>query len=860
MEPRQELLDPERVREEAKRIVRWLCGLVDRTGKLPAGDYQGKILNTVSEICKRSKLPCGELAEALTKGRLTRSLVDYSELLISNLVVGYFDVLEIYLGKQSVRLSDIREMACKYTFYAINRRLEDYIKFQTAWLQARAMRDVTPEPEAPSWLNEGFGRCFSALLNRKVHLRCVLRARPNDVSLAASLYQVKRVAPPLPDDQIEKNLEKSLDRLTKDEEPAGVDEPFLEDLKRECKRTVDELVQNARREGWNRKISRDCFPSQSAAFENPISKGGQLGQLVKENNTPRLPVLLGMFEYKGRVTPVYGWADDGDTILSDEELGREVPAALKCRRSPVLEPFKVRVITMGPAVQYYRARRVQGCLWDLLKHTRCTHLPNRPVEESDIGFYVRRRGADLFRGEEVPYVSGDYSAATDNLHPDLSLSVVDRVCDHLLSDDNRPLDPVSPWRVLFHRVLVGHRIYDGNSSRNTEVAAQSWGQLMGSPLSFPVLCIVNLAVTRYVLEKACGRIVTLEESGILVNGDDILFRCPERTIPFWTRMVTIAGLSPSPGKNFVSYRYCQLNSELYDMSGSRAEYLPFIKANLIYGTLARGCERKRAADLCYGDTTTEGGTFGHRARALIKGFGPDMQDRLMSRFLHSIKGFLEKIPEVSWFIHPRYGGLGLPLTRPVTHNPYHLRIAAYLSCGGEQSQEARCMMQWLSAPTKSFNAATLLRILEVARNCKVPFRKVPFALLHRAEAAGVDLEALFRKALLRSAPRLGVEYPSNESGDMQRLGDWRRFFRDVGRKAARTRCRSGTADERKGLFLMSPDNAVKGPQYEYIFDWASHNMGGNIWDPSYKFRADPFSSSESDEPRAKEIGPNRGPE
>jgi hypothetical protein len=94
---------------------------------------------------------------------------------------------------------------------------------------------------------------------------------------------------------------------------------------------------------------------------------------------------------------------------------------------------------------------------------------------------------------------------------------------------------------------------------------QSNGQLMGSLLSFPVLCVINFAIWRHVKELNSG--VTCNGLGLggssdfcLVNGDDILFAETAEGYSRWCEMVRKVGLIPSAGKNYFSNHFATMNS------------------------------------------------------------------------------------------------------------------------------------------------------------------------------------------------------------------------------------------------------------------------------------------------------------
>jgi len=157
------------------------------------------------------------------------------------------------------------------------------------------------------------------------------------------------------------------------------------------------------------------------------------------------------------------------------------------------------------------------------------------------------------KGDGV-YVSGDYQAATDRFHHLWTQYTINRIGVRLgykpayLSVITDTLSP--PLAELNETVLNGDF-----QMKN--------GQMMGHPLSFPALCIINAAIYKL----AEGNKKALKNMPVLINGDDIVFRTTSlATAHNWMKIVKDSGLVLSPGKNYISPRYAQLNSRVVDMS------------------------------------------------------------------------------------------------------------------------------------------------------------------------------------------------------------------------------------------------------------------------------------------------------
>jgi hypothetical protein len=255
--------------------------------------------------------------------------------------------------------------------------------------------------------------------------------------------------------------------------------------------------------------------------------------------------------------------------FTDEEISEELFFLKRCdliksfevMPKVILEPLKGRIITCPSSGDYIHYNYYQEFLWERLRKHRSFELMGRPVETEDI-YYI----SDNMKDNEV-YVSGDYSGATDNLSGDLSQLIIrwlfrktsKKFLDNLVrsfcsSDIDYTLCPVqqstTPWPV----------IADNFKSCELGVMKQRNGQLMGHVLSFIVLCLANYLVFCYSFWQSFE---DLEIPRVLINGDDILFKCDESHVGTWMDCVRSVGFFPSMGKNLVNRDICQINSVLF---------------------------------------------------------------------------------------------------------------------------------------------------------------------------------------------------------------------------------------------------------------------------------------------------------
>jgi hypothetical protein len=236
------------------------------------------------------------------------------------------------------------------------------------------------------------------------------------------------------------------------------------------------------------------------------------------------------------------------------------------------EALKVRCISKGPPLLYFVLKPLQRAMWSQLQKFWNFELTGKSVTTE----LVNKRFGGYFRGHER-YHSGDYSAATDNLHSWVSECVGDSIVDRWEENSGIKYDV---FRDLLRRSLTGH-IYltpDGPF-------AQQRGQLMGSITSFPVLCLINASVMRFTYELAHSCHVTLKHCPVWINGDDCLTRYTNPLFPtIWRSVCKTVGFEESVGKTYDSRNFFSINSHTYrvGLDGVISE-IPYINLGLVEG-------------------------------------------------------------------------------------------------------------------------------------------------------------------------------------------------------------------------------------------------------------------------------------
>nr|UJQ91962.1 MAG: putative RNA-dependent RNA polymerase [Botourmiaviridae sp.] len=167
-------------------------------------------------------------------------------------------------------------------------------------------------------------------------------------------------------------------------------------------------------------------------------------------------------------------------------------------------------------------------------------------------------GFDRVDGEV--FVSGDYESATDCLNLDVSkhiLACVLRRCSHV---------PIAVREAALSS-LDGVLLHRGKEYR------QERGTLMGSLLSFPILCLTNYLAFRFFVRR---------EVPVRINGDDIVFRCRPAEYRQWAAGVGSTGLRLSVGKTMVRQSYFSLNSTFFRALRSGCRFVPVVRSTHLF--------------------------------------------------------------------------------------------------------------------------------------------------------------------------------------------------------------------------------------------------------------------------------------
>jgi len=548
---------------------------------------------------------------------------------------------------------------------ALSEQLHSYLDTssdETVWLKcakhtlayplSKYLRNEPPTPPAAVFQPTG-------------HLRSWLRQRltvfsRKNTHLWYSWLQAKRCALPASESIVKKTYEDHYTALSSPD--PGDDEVIAEIF---ADKTFQRLLADVRKEMTENLAAGKDFlsrsPSTSACFEQTRGAGGQLEELILKagmtNHSfygssllrmvylPRVPGRTTAFNVvkEIRYVPTYQWVQ-----LRDQVRGECHGRPINCTIQAVLEPMKVRVISKGEALPYYTMAPLQKALHSAMRRRDCFRLIGRPFSPCDVLDCAEKAQSDY------EWFSVDYSAATDGL----SWKYSGAIFRYLIG--NLPKDQYD----LAMRVLGPHNLYyperDGKTMSKVFKGVMKNGQLMGSILSFPILCLANLGVYLKVAQPF-QRDWTDEEKlrHVLINGDDMLYAAPRFLWEEHARVSGKVGLKMSVGKAYHHKSYANVNSTSvqmdlstrYALGKSNTPYqIPYLNAGLFYGEhkVQGGSEEKEGETNLYCNVADESDLRQSFARAhmradpsrglvcnlniLLAGSLPGKQGDLLTRF------------------------------------------------------------------------------------------------------------------------------------------------------------------------------------------------------------------------------------
>jgi hypothetical protein len=429
-------------------------------------------------------------------------------------------------------------------------------------------------PERPGCLSTSdtlfsgvYGLVHKSLLRGRAGVNYTGSHLPQKKSLsyAFGLLQIKRKLPPLSDKCKLAARKSHKATLTK---PGKTPSVLLDQVAR----TTMELFPL----GWDGKSLPSYSISNKSCLESSRKDGGaqaHMFSLTGEFKESRVPHQMedDLFGHDIELPR----ADTAVTTAAYEEIAfRTQPTLLRSKVEIVEDPLKARVITKNNW-QCTTLKPLQKLI-----HSRLRSIGPFCLIGETITSEIMDR-LDLF--PKSRFVSGDYSAATDNLHSD----VTETCLDIILGNMTGPLSRKTELIMLAKRSLTGLRILNEMDKDLIEYDMLR-GQLMGSLLSFPILCIINFSIWRHATESTFGtKCDGMGRGGrhdhVLINGDDIGFCATNNQYKRWCSLVPLVGLEPSPGKNYFCREFITLNTRLFkfDKNEKKMKAIPFLNQGLL---------------------------------------------------------------------------------------------------------------------------------------------------------------------------------------------------------------------------------------------------------------------------------------
>lgn len=563
---------------------------------------------------------------------------------------------------------------------------------------------------------------------------------------AQNVLYIKKTMPPAEPWDVVRSLIKHRDALTQPHIPETECERFVQaDIRDNVKVALHHLVRHIfRKVEFQPKLE---YPSANASFGSTRGKWGGFGWLQRESHlldleeteateqrfcSPLPSVLSGMYEVRPGVVKTVRRSENSqywldrmrDTVMKAVEY-----ESMDAYPVPILEPCKIRMITKGPEANYMLALSLQKLMHRTMRQTRWFQWIGKPIDDEAWNESYDPSEMRTMLEYGYKFVSGDYSAATDNLNPELSEAAWMEIANTVVvtTESGKKTLRETDWFDLGKRCLTGHQLYsdDAIASKKGDKAShhpplkQRWGQLMGSPMSFPILNLVNAAATAVGLGWEPTNDVSVMEfldfHRVRTNGDDIAFLIKEDGYQRWKDVVTASGLTPSLGKNYLSDSFLIINSEMRQLMGpaepfigplaegatdTRAEHVDkctrrwvfnnFLNLPILFGMTAKGTD---AGEFVY--NTTPFFQLGPLNRALVRGCDWLVSERRSVLFRQYYWPVLTRVPAGCGFSIPEgLGGLGLPWIRGDDPPEVVLRRCAYLSC-----LDTKTRLEATSAPT-----------------------------------------------------------------------------------------------------------------------------------------------------------------
>lgn len=445
-------------------------------------------------------------------------------------------------------------------------------------------------------------------------------------------------------------------------------------LEYQIARTVKEIFAHEEERNRNKtetqiieQMTKAYFPSTSANYVNSRQDAGSVGTILSDPDIAELRRAGGYVReqrtersndedvreshedenYKHNMTEFENAQYQMFALCVEKALREENTA------EPVALPeaLKIRVITKMPPFRSFVLKFLQKAMHKVLRQHKCFRLIGSPTGlESSLATYIdtQLRLSEGLKEDEI-IVSGDYKAATDNLKSWASECAAREI--------SKIMRLPSYMDKLFIESLTRHTLVKGEMS-----GIQTKGQLMGSITSFPILCIINAAITRYAIELGTQKLVKLHKCDAMFNGDDVLFKSNRHSMEWWRMIIAKVGLEESIGKTYYSREFVQINSTNFIVKATGGvELVKYVNSGLLKGMKRSGGQVEVSNE--------EGITIGQNYRELLRMAPQRLYEQCHNGFFKANQEAVNTFKKynIPWHVPEWLGGAGLTGFKEPTH-------------------------------------------------------------------------------------------------------------------------------------------------------------------------------------------------
>lgn len=318
------------------------------------------------------------------------------------------------------------------------------------------------------------------------------------------------------------------------------------------------------------------WPTASASFDHGRSSGGNMrtftdpivrNPLMRVNELSNRVGLLPAFievEESFRSSVFHACHDEIPLSVYRSKYGDgHIPQRLQI----IEEPSKERIVSVGP-VSLTALQPLQGFLLNCWKKSPFSTMAPDWFES------LKKDLADTRFPQDWVLHSGDYDAASDKLNINATVTSIESVLDLLGLDVDHGLSP-GDTKLFYPKksflkdnqsAFKSSPLFRQRFEQLKEEVIQTNGQLMGHPLSFPLLCFINLSGVLLAIRRS-PHLTPLERFLILkslrINGDDIFFMSSVDFGRTWQQATKDVGFVLSIGKSYSSPSFGMINNVFF---------------------------------------------------------------------------------------------------------------------------------------------------------------------------------------------------------------------------------------------------------------------------------------------------------